>query len=161
MKKILPLTGFLLILFAHFLYTSYRSSSPFVYTGGKWASFRFQQISSEQSPLFRYFNSGDMWLGMAYGLAAAFAVFSITGLLQRKDADKKVSAGGLTLSGLLWMSICFLVGCCGSPMLPIYISLLGSRFLRVTKPLTFVITLVSIGIAYTIMQKRKTRCGRG
>ena len=64
------------------------------------------------------------------------------------------SAGGLTLSGVLWGGVCFFTGCCGSPMLPIYLGLLGPKFLSVTKPLTFVITVVSIIVGYAWMVKR-------
>ena len=65
-----------------------------------------------------------------------------------------VSAGGLALSGVLWATVCFLTGCCGSPMLPVYVGLLGPKFLGVTRPLTFALTLISILIGYAWMLKR-------
>ncbi len=58
------------------------------------------------------------------------------------------------MSGLLWAGVCFFTGCCGSPMLPIYLELLGPKFIGVTKPLTFAITVLSIFIGAVIMFKR-------
>ena len=58
-----------------------------------------------------------------------------------RRASLAASAGGLTLSGILAASVCFLTGCCGSPMLPLYLGLLGPNFLGVTNPLTLAITL--------------------
>ena len=53
--------------------------------------------------------------------------------------------GGITLVGVLMAGGCFLIGCCGSPMLAVYVSLFGSRALGVGKPLTALVTLVSVG----------------
>ena len=64
------------------------------------------------------------------------------------------SAAGMTLGGLLGIAVCFLTGCCGSPMLPIYMGLLGPQFLSVTKPLTFGVTLISILLGFAWMQKK-------
>jgi hypothetical protein len=45
---------------------------------------------------------------------------------------------------LLAVAGCFLPGCCGSPMLPIYLSLLGPWFLPWAKPLSAILTALSI-----------------
>ena len=39
--------------------------------------------------------------------------------------------GGITLSGFLAVAGCYLLGCCGSPMLAVYMSLFGVSFLRI------------------------------
>ncbi len=38
--------------------------------------------------------------------------------------------------------------------LPVYLGLLGPKFLGVTRPLTFGVTVVSIGVACAMMLKR-------
>ena len=43
--------------------------------------------------------------------------------------------GGVSLVTLLAAAGCFLIGCCGSPMLAIYVSLFGSKAAGIGKPL--------------------------
>lgn len=49
---------------------------------------------------------------------------------------------------------CFLIGCCGSPMLPIYIGLFGAKALQLGKPLMALISVVSVGCAYWCISRR-------
>ena len=49
---------------------------------------------------------------------------------------------------------CFLIGCCGSPMLAVYVTLFGSRALGVGKPLTALVTLVSVDCGYWCLSRR-------
>ena len=46
------------------------------------------------------------------------------------------------------------MGCCGSPMLPIYISLFGSKAAGIGKPLVALISLISIGGGYRYVMRR-------
>jgi hypothetical protein len=48
----------------------------------------------------------------------------------------------------------FLIGCCGSPMLPIYVSLFGSKAAGIGKPLMALISLISIGGGYLYVVRR-------
>lgn len=148
-----PLLVFVLVLAGHFLYATRESPA----TGGKgeWASFEFDE--SEEPRLSRYVSSGDYWIGGSYGLAGAFGVWCFLGILRMRREALAASASGLTLSGLLWAGVCFLTGCCGSPMLPIYLGLFGPQFMGVTKPLTFGLTLLSIVVGYAWMLKRAQR----
>jgi hypothetical protein len=59
--------------------------------------------------------------------------------------------------GALYAVGCFALGCCGSPMLPIYLSLLGGKLVGVGGPLMFGLTLLSVGIGFVIL-RRKGRC---
>ncbi len=151
------MTGFifLAILAGHFLYAT-RSVS--VSNGnGAWAAYEFEQ--PRESRLDRYIASGEYWLGLSYGLAGAFSAFYFARAIKMRRESLAASAGGVALGGLLWAGVCFFTGCCGSPMLPVYLGLLGPKFLGVTKPLTFGLTLLSIVAGYTWMLKRtpKTR----
>jgi len=141
---------FLAILVGHFLYTTRDVS---ISDGnGAWATYEFEQ--PEDSRWNRYVGSGEYWLGLSYGLAGAFAAFCLVRTIRMRREAAATSAGGIALGGLLWAGVCFFVGCCGSPMLPIYLGLIGPKFLGVTKPLTFGLTLLSIIVGYTWMLKR-------
>jgi hypothetical protein len=63
--------------------------------------------------------------------------------------------GGLTLTGFLAVAGCFLVGCCGSPMLVVYLNLFGAGFLPLAKPLVAVVTTLAIIGAWWWMKRRK------
>lgn len=145
-------TGFIfLAIFAgHFLYVTCDVS---ISNGnGAWAAYDFEQ--PKESRLNRYIAPGEYWLGLSYGLAGAFAAFCLVRAIRMRRETLAASAGGVALGGLLWAGVCFFVGCCGSPMLPVYLGLLGPKFLGVTKPLTFGLTLLSIVVGYTWMLKR-------
>lgn len=145
------------VLAGHFIYVTPKASAG----GGKgpWASYDFEQ-SEQPSRLSRYIGAGEYWLGFSYGLAGAFAAFSLARILRMRRESVAVSAGGLTIGAVLWTGLCFLVGCCGSPMLPIYLGLFGPGFFDITKPLTFGITLISVVMGYTWMLKRARKAKR-
>ena len=150
MKWVVMICIFLVILTGHFLYATRNIS---ISSGnGQWASYEFEQ--PEEQRLDRYIGSGEYWLGFSYGLAGAFAVFCLIRVIRMQRRFLAASAGGLALSGLLWASFCFFAGCCGSPMLPIYLGLLGPHFTGVTKPLMFILTILSISIGYILMLRR-------
>lgn len=138
------------VLLGHFFYVTRTPTTT--KSGGPWASYAFDHPSE---PRFaRYIDPGEHWLGLSYALAGSFATFCFGRILRMRCQALAESAGGLTLSGLLWASVCFLTGCCGSPMLPIYLGLFGPKFMAVTKPLTFGLTLLSILVGYAWMLKR-------
>jgi hypothetical protein len=80
----------------------------------------------------------------------------------------------VTFSGFLAVAGCFLLGCCGSPMLAVYLSLFGAGFLPFAKPLVAALTTLSILGAWCWVSRRgtggtapaepactSTRCDRG
>ena len=144
---------FAAILAGHFWYVA--STSPAPQTQEGWASFSFDESVEQprQDAFQSYLRAGNYWLGLSYALAGTFAAFCLARLLSMRREILAASAGGLTLSGVLWAGVCFMTGCCGSPMLPIYLGLFGSRFADFSKPLTFALTILSIGIGYIWMLK--------
>jgi hypothetical protein len=62
--------------------------------------------------------------------------------------------GGATLTGLLYFGGCFLIGCCGSPMLVVYLNLFGASVLGFTKPLVLALTMISIAGGYVWMERK-------
>ena len=106
-----------------------------------------------------YFQEKEYFLGLSYALAIAFTLFAISKV--RVDKNKGIMGlfGGVSLSAGLYSFGCFLIGCCGSPMIVVYAGLFGSSFLGFTKPLIFLITFLSIAIGYWLMtRKPKGEC---
>ena len=102
-----------------------------------------------------YFNSQEYLVGFSYALSASFAAWMIARFIAARRARSAAeAAGGLTLAGGLMVAGCFLIGCCGSPMLPIYIGLFGAKALQLGKPLMALISVVSVGCAYWCISRR-------
>jgi len=141
---------FLAVLAGHFLYVTRGLSTS--KGNGQWASYELDRPA--ESRLTRYVRPGEYWLGLSYGLAGSFAAFCLVRAIRIRRQALAASAGPLALGGALWATICFFTGCCGSPMLPVYLGLLGPKFLGVTKPLTFGLTLLSIAAGYAWMLRR-------
>lgn len=99
-------------------------------------------------------------LGISYALAIGFTVYSFLKISESHKRGVAGMLGGVTLTGFLYFGICFLTGCCGSPMLAVYLSLLGPPFLGFTKPLILASTTASIAASYYWMEKKaKNPCG--
>lgn len=70
-------------------------------------------------------------------------------------AARNLAIGGVTLSGVLAVAGCFLLGCCGSPMLAVYLSLFGAAFLPFAKPLVAGLTAASLVAGWWWMKRRE------
>ena len=64
------------------------------------------------------------------------------------------AASGVTLLGMLMAGGCFLIGCCGSPMLGVYLGLFGAKALDLGKLLMALVTLVSVSFGYWCLSRR-------
>jgi hypothetical protein len=102
-----------------------------------------------------YFNQQDFMLGLSYALAGAFTIYTFLKFQKnRKKSGVAGIMGGVTLTGILYGGGCFLIGCCGSPMLAVYMGLFGSSFLGLAKPLVLILTILSIVIGLFWIEKR-------
>ncbi len=149
MRKILPLVAGLIAFGAHIAwYVLYPVSNA-----SGWGTVNPAFSDSLQA----YFVSGAPWLGASYALSAAFTVYAL--LIFRENRRKAAvgTAGGLAAMGILYSVGCFALGCCGSPMLPIYLSLFGGKLAGLGGPLMFGLTVLSVGIGFLILG-RKGRC---
>jgi len=146
--KIIVLTSFLIVFITHFIWVSSELEPRSVW---------IDSIElSEQPPLSGndlYFKDGEYFLGLSFAVAIAFTVFAISKVKKDKKKGFIGVLGGTSLSAGLYAFGCFLVGCCGSPMIVIYAGLFGSSFLGFTKPLIFGVTVLSIAFAYLRMTK--------
>jgi hypothetical protein len=81
--------------------------------------------------------------------------------LKSGELDREIAAGaaagGVTLVGALMAGGCFVIGCCGSPMLAVYVSLFGAKALGLGKPLMALVTLISISCSYWCLSRRLAR----
>lgn len=110
------------------------------------------------SLLSLYFKRQDFFLGFSYALAGAFTIYVLVKFLQNRSTGIAGVVGGVTLVGILYIAGCFLLGCCGSPMLAVYLSLFGSSFLGLAKPLIAAITTISVVIGYLWIEKKSKSC---
>lgn len=107
-----------------------------------------------------YIQAQDYYMGFSYALGAAFAVWAFINYLDvRQAAMAAGAAGSVTLVGVLMGAGCFLIGCCGSPMLGIYAGLFGAKALGVGKPLMALVTLLSVGFGYWYLNRSLARIG--
>jgi hypothetical protein len=119
------------------------------------AASQWVQLPAEESWLERYVARGDYWLGYSYALALAFAAWGAFRYRRtRSAAAGRVAIGGAGLSGVLALTGCWLLGCCGSPLLPLYLSIFGGRFLAIAKPLVAALTTISVAGAWVWLRKR-------
>jgi len=112
-------------------------------------------IVAQTSVLDRYIEGQDYLLGYSYGLALGFAAVAFRSYREKRSCSAgNFAMGSLTFSGLLAVAGCYLIGCCGSPMLGVYISLFGAGFLPFAKPVIAIITTISIIISWWWMNRQ-------
>lgn len=146
MKKrfLLPLTVFFAVLVVHASYTIFENAR----LAEHWATV------TTPNYIALYFSNGEYLIGASYALAVGFSVYALVRFIRNQNRGIAGLLGGMTLTGVLYVGGCFLLGCCGSPMLAVYLTLFGSKFLGFTKLLTFVLTLASIVVGYVWMERR-------
>ena len=122
-----------------------------------WSSLQIskQWFQIDHTPFITsYIEQKDYFMGLSYALASAFTVFAALKFVQNRKRGIAGAVGGFTMTGIIYFGGCFLLGCCGSPMLAVYLNLFGSSFLGFTKQLTFILTLLSIVVGYFWMERK-------
>jgi hypothetical protein len=154
-RRLLPLFVFLAVFVAHALYSGFWAGSA----PAGWADLDVSSSAVGPFGLWAYVRAQDYFVGFSYALAAAFAAWALGWCISSRGRARTGGAavGGITLVGVLMAGGCFLIGCCGSPMLAIYLGLFGSRLLGFAKPLTALITVVSVGCGYWCLSRRFAR----
>lgn len=99
--------------------------------------------------LHRYIETQSYWLGFSYALSLAFAAAALRRYREERFCTtRNLAVGGVTFSGFLAVAGCYLLGCCGSPMLAVYLGLFGAAFLPLARPLVAFLTAVFIAAAW-------------
>ncbi len=150
-RAILPLSVFLAVGAAHFTYLGlFPEGGPESACGGGACS------CEEATWLGHYVDSQSYWLGYSYAASLAFAATAFRRYRElRLSAARNAAVGGVTASGVLAVAGCYLLGCCGSPMLPVYLSLFGAAFLKFAKPLVAVVTTLALLGAWWWVRRRE------
>lgn len=106
--------------------------------------------------LSRYVESQSYWLGFSYAVSLAFAAVAFRRYREgRLCTARNLAIGGVTLSGGLSVVGCYLLGCCGSPMLAVYLNLFGAAFVPLAKPMMAALTVLSVFIGWWWMRRRE------
>ncbi len=146
-KKLLyPMIAFAVVFSLHAVY----SVAATARMSQQW--FQMEKVN----PFWAYLARQDYLLGLSYAVASSFTIYAVTQFSQSRKKGLAGVIGGSALTGLLYFAGCFLLGCCGSPMLIVYLNLFGSSFLGFTKHLTLALTIISVVIGYFWME-RKTK----
>lgn len=155
-RKLLPAAVFVAVFIGHALYVgSCATLPPF-----GWADFSINADDAGPLGLAAYWRAQDYFVGFSYALTSAFATWALSRCIfsnQERAVAAGAAAGGITFIGILMAGSCFLIGCCGSPMLAVYLALFGAQALSIGKPLTALITLVSISCGYWCLSRRLAR----
>jgi len=134
-KKIsYSIASFFVILPVHFTYSVWQ----IIEIANKWKKVK------EINPFLQYFERQDFFLGLSYALTAAFTAYAVANFLENRKRGIAGTVGGFTIAGILYFAGCFLTGCCGSPMLAVYLSLFGSSIVGIAKPITAGLTTMSV-----------------
>jgi hypothetical protein len=155
-RRLLPALAFLAVFVAHALYSGLSAASG----PSGWADLDISADAAGPLGLWAYWRGQDYFTGFSYALGVGFATWAITrciSLSQSKAVAAGAAAGSITLVGVLMAAGCFLIGCCGSPMLAVYLGLFGAKALGIGKPLTALVTLVSVGCGYWCLSRRFAR----
>ena len=144
-KKItVSLTTFITVFMLHLFYYKITESSC---AGSGW----FQKYIMEQ----------EYVLGISYALSFAFMAFAFLKFKENRKKALKAALGGGILAIILWF-LCFLFGCCGSPMLIVYLNLIGLSKLKVPKLVLLIMTVIFVGIGYIwLIRKSPKGCCNG
>lgn len=147
-RAVMPLTVFAAVAAMHIVWLGvFPEQDP--------AQSRWAVDVSGGSWLTRYLEGGNYWLGFSYGLSLGFAAVALRRYREgRFCAARNVAIGSVTFSGALSVVGCYLLGCCGSPMLAVYLSLFGAAFVPLAKPLVAGVTLLSILLGWWWMNRR-------
>lgn len=150
----LPLFVFALSLVVHYVWFTLTGNTTASGAESGCQSCSSTSCSSTPSVFDQYIATQSYWLGYSIALPLAFAASAIRQNFEsRSRAAKGAAFGGISLSALLGFAGCYLTGCCGSPMLAVYVGLLGTAFLPFAKPLVAFITTVSILGSVWLLQR--------
>jgi uncharacterized membrane protein YozB (DUF420 family) len=150
-KAFLPAGVFVAVFVVHYLYfIAFPEQDP--------AQTGWVVVPKRTSFFQEYIEAQRYWLGYAYGLPIAFAAVALRSYRQsRCRASRNLALGGVAFSGFLAAVVCFVIGCCGSPMVVVWLTLFGVACLPLAKPLVAVLTTVSVGAAWWWMRRKMVR----
>jgi hypothetical protein len=152
LPRLIPPVVFVLVLVGHALYIRHIAATPV----NGWAVIGIAK--SGFLGLGPYFAGQDYFVGFSYALGATFAAWAISQFVRRRRAAAATGAvGSVSLVTIVIASGCFLIGCCGSPMLAVYLAIFGAKALGAGKPVMAGVTLLSTGGGYWCLSRQLAR----
>jgi len=139
-KKLLLLTIFIIALSLHLAY--------FKVTEEHCASIGWFQ---------RYVLEQEYFVGFSYALSFTFMTFAFLKYKENRKNALKAGLGSGLLVVFLWFS-CFFFGCCGSPMIIVYLNLFGLSTLKIPKVILLLMTVIFLSIAYIFLMRKQSNC---
>lgn len=151
-RSLLPIGVFLAVALAHYLYLGFfPDKDP---AQARWASVDGPKVACWA----RYVETQSYWLGLSYAMSLTIGAVALRRYRERQLCQaRNLAVGGVTLSGFLAVAGCYLVGCCGSPMLTVYLNLFGASFIPLAKPLMAGVTALSLALAWGWMLRSERR----
>ena len=148
-RAILPATVFVAVAAFHYVWLGFfPEQDP--------AQSRWVAVDDERSWLQSYLEAQSYWLGYSYALSFGFAAVALRRYREHQSCGtRNLAIGGVTFSGVLAVAGCYLIGCCGSPMLVVYLNLFGAAFVPLAKPLVAALTTATIAGAWWWMRRRR------
>lgn len=110
-----------------------------------------------------YLAAQDYFLDISYAPGAAFTLWSLMFEFSRSRRKAMGGDGGVSWGNLLFTvglasflrwAVCFLLGCCGSPMLAVYASIFGAKAFGIGKLFVALISALTTGAAYVWLSRR-------
>ena len=148
----IPFVIFLMVFCGHAFYLRYQAAVP----ADGWADVGVGY--GEMWGFKSYITEQDFYLGFSYALGAAFTAWAVEQFIRTRQAAMATGAvGSVTFVGVLMAAGCFLIGCCGSPMMGVYLGLFGAKALGIGKPLMAVVTIISVGWGYWYLSRPATK----
>lgn len=140
----IPIAIFVFVFLFHIIYLSHNS---------KYGCLQ-NQNTDLKSGFKSYISHQDFYLGYSYALAGALTAYAILITLENRRCGGVGLAGGISLLTIVYGVGCFFTGCCGSPLLPVYLSFFGAKVLGIAKPFIAIITTISVVTGYIWMSKK-------
>ena len=92
-------------------------------------------IADPLADRIRAFFMGDsFWMGASYAVSAGFTVFALSVFRENRRRAAVGAAGGIAIAGAVYGLGCFFLGWCGSPMLALYLGMVGGEGGKGTGP---------------------------
>ncbi len=107
-----------------------------------------------------YISHQDYMMGLSYALAGGFTVYALLTFIRSRRKGATGIVGGSVLTAVIYGAGCFLTGCCGSPMLTVYLGVWGASVLGFAKPLILLVTVVSVAVGFFWMRRRAACCAK-
>jgi hypothetical protein len=148
-RVVLPVSTFIAVVAIHYIWLGlFPQQDP---AQDRWVTVG---VSRDNPWLQHYAETQSYWLGFSYALSIAFAAVALRRHREtRLCKPRNLAVGGVSLSGLLAVAGCYVIGCCGSPMLAVYLGLLGATYLPWAKPFVALLTVLLISVAWWWMTR--------